>query len=164
MRAPLGSVLLFILLSGLAAAGCGGPIVDLKQGLQLEVVSSGWFDSGIVDGKNKLVPSVVIKLKNVSDQNLVSLQVFAIFHRVNETQEWGTGFITAAGSGGLQPGNTTSPLTLKSHLGYTGTEPRAEMLNNSKFVDAKVDLLVKYASTQWTKVGESPISRQLLTQ
>jgi len=58
----------------------------------------------------------------------------------------------------------TMPLTLKSHLGYTGTEPRAEMLNNSKFVDAKVDIMVKYAATQWTKVGESPIARQLLTQ
>jgi hypothetical protein len=164
MHARLRPVLLFILLSGLVTAGCGGPTVDLKQGLQLQIVSSGWFDAGIVEGKNKLVPSVVVTLKNVSGQNLVSLQVFAIFHRVNDPQEWGTGFITAAGSGGLQPGSTTMPLTLKSHLGYTGTEPRAEMLNNSKFVDAKVDIMVKYASTQWTKVGESPISRQLLTQ
>src|SRR5258706_832069 len=117
MRARLTPVLLFILLSGLVTAGCGRPTVDIKQGLQVAIASTGWFDAGIVDGKNKLVPSVVITLKNVSDQNLVSLQVFAIFHRVNDPQEWGTGFITAAGSGGLQPGNMTMPLTLKSHLG-----------------------------------------------
>ena len=164
MRARLWSVLPLILLSGFVTAGCGGPVVDLKQGLQVEIVSSGWFDAGIVDGKNKLVPSLVIKLKNVSDQNLVSLQINAIFHRVTEAQEWGTGFITAAGSEGLRPGTTTSPLTIKSHLGYTGTEPRADMLNNSRFVDAKVVLFAKYGSTQWTKVGESPISRQLVTQ
>jgi len=163
MRVRLISFLLSLLLSGLATTGCGGPAVDLKQGLQLEVVSTGWFDAGIVDGKNKLVPALVITLKNVSDQNLVSLQVNAIFHRVTEAQEWGTGFITAAGSGGLGPGDATSPLTVKSHLGYTGTEPRADMLNNSRFVDAKVDLFAKYGSTQWTKIGEAPISRQLLT-
>lgn len=161
MRVRLVSVLLS-LLSGLAVGGCGGPTVDLKQGLQLEVVSTGWFDVGIVDGKNKLVPALTIKLKNVSDQKLVSLQINAIFHRQGDTQEWGTGFITAAGSGGLQPGSETSALTVKSHLGYTGTEPRADMLNNSKFVDAKVDLFAKYGSTQWTKIGETPISRQLL--
>jgi len=163
MCARLRSVLPFILLSGFAAASCGGPTVDLKQGLQLDIVSSGWFDAGIVDGKNKLVPALVIKLKNVSDQKLVSLQINAIFHRVNDTQEWGTGFITAAGSDGLRSGDTTVPLTIKSHLGYTGTEPRAEMLSNSKFVDARVDLFAKYGSTQWTKVGETPISRQLVT-
>ena len=143
MCASLRPRLLFVLLSGLVVAGCGDPTVNLKQGLQLEIVSTGWFDAGIVDGKNKLVPALVIKLQNVSDQNLVSLQINAIFHRVTETQEWGTGFITAAGSGGLRPGMTTAPLTVKSHLGYTGTEPRAEMLNNSRFVDAKVDLFAK---------------------
>lgn len=163
MRARFGSLLLFFLLAGFSTAGCGGPIVDLKQGLQLEIVSTGWFDAGIVDGKNKLVPSLTITLKNVSDQKLVSLQVNAIFHRVGEAEEWGTGFITAAGSAGLPPGETTRPLTIKSHLGYTGTEPRADMLNNSRFIDAKVDLFAKYGSTQWTKIGETPISRQLLT-
>ena len=93
----------------------------------------------------------------------MSLQVNAIFRRVNDPQEWGTGFITAAGSGGLRPGDTTMPLTIKSHLGYTGTEPRAEMLNNSKFVDAKVELFAKYSSIQWTKIGEYAIARELLT-
>lgn len=163
MRARPWLSLLVVLCSGLLAPSCGGPPVDLTEGLQLEVVSTGWFDAGIVDGKNKLVPALVIKLKNVSDQNLVSLQINAIFRRVTETQEWGTGFITAAGSDGLRPGGTTAPLTIRSHLGYTGTEPRADMLNNSKFIDAKVDLFAKYGSTQWKKIGEHAISRELLT-
>ena len=37
------------------------------------------------------------------------------------------------------------------------------MLKNSQFVDAKVDLFVKYGSTQWVKIGEYPIARQLIT-
>ena len=46
-------------------------------------------------------------------------------------------------------------------MGYTGTDPVDELLNNSRFVDAKVELFVKAGSGQWTRVGEYPIARQL---
>jgi hypothetical protein len=36
------------------------------------------------------------------------------------------------------------------------------MLANSHFVDAKVELLAKYGSTQWKKIGEYPIKRVLI--
>ena len=64
-----------VLASVLFVSACGGPPVDLKQGLQIDIVATGWYDAGIVDGKNKLVPSITFKLKNVSDQKLPMLQV-----------------------------------------------------------------------------------------
>jgi hypothetical protein len=54
-------------------------------------------------------------------------------------------------------------LTVKSPLGYTGTDPRADMLKNAQFVDALVKLVAKYAATQWTHVREVPIERKLIT-
>ncbi|MDO8794063.1 MAG: hypothetical protein Q7J25_05530 [Vicinamibacterales bacterium] len=155
-----------ILLLGLTllGSGCGGPAVDLKQGLQIDVVGSGWFDSGIVEGKNKLVPTVSFTVKNVSDQKLVSLQMMASFFRVSDTSsEWGNSLLNVAGSEGLASGATTPTLTLRSPLGYTGTEPRADMLKNAKFVDAMVKLVAKYAATQWVHVREVPIERNLIT-
>ena len=71
--------------------------------------------------------------------------------------------MTAAGSDGLDPGATTAALTVRSPLGYTGTDSREQMLQNKQFVDAKVDLFAKYGSAQWKKVGEYPITRRLLT-
>jgi hypothetical protein len=161
MRAP--ARLLLIVLALAAAGSACGPTIDLKQGLQIELVASGWFDAGIVDGKNKLVPTVSFKVKNTSDQRLSVLQVNALFHRVSEPDEWGSGLMTVAGSEGLAPGATSDVLTIKSQLGYTGTETRADMLKNSQFVDAKVNLFAKYGSTQWTPVAEFPIERQLIT-
>jgi hypothetical protein len=38
------------------------------------------------------------------------------------------------------------------------------MLQNSHFVDAKMELFAKYGSTQWVRVGMYPIKRQLLTK
>jgi hypothetical protein len=164
MRAPARGLILFVSLA-LLAAGCGGPAVDLKQGLQIDIVETGWFDAGIVEGKNKLVPTVSFTVKNVSDQKLVSLQMMASFFRVSDTaSEWGNNLLNVAGSEGLAPGATTATLTIKSPLGYTGTDPRADMLKNAHFVDAMVKLVAKYAATQWTHIREVPIERKLVTQ
>ena len=153
-----------VLLALIFCAGCG-PTVDLTKGIQVEVVTTGWFDAGIVNGQNKLVPSIVFTVKNRSAQKLPSLQVNALFRRVTEADEWGSGFVTAAGSEGLPAGGATQPLTIRSPLGYTGSDQsRQEMLRNTHFVDAKVELFAKYASTQWVKVGEYPIKRELLTK
>jgi hypothetical protein len=111
------------------------------------------------------VPTVIFTLQNTSDQKLVTLQINALFRRVSEDTEWGSGFLTVAGSQGLAPGATSDPITIKSQLGYTGSEQsRMEMLQNTHFVDAKVELFGKYASTQWVRLGSYPITRQLLTK
>jgi hypothetical protein len=161
MRARTRACLLCLLLF---SSGCG-PTIDLTKGLQILDVSSGWFDAGIVNGKTKLIPSISFKLKNVSDQKLPVLQVNALFRRVTEQDEWGSGFVTAAGSEGLAPGATTETLTMKSDRGYTGSDQsRQQMLENKLFVDAKVELSGKYGSTQWVRLGDFPITRVLITK
>jgi len=158
MRAYARLLLVFTI----ACSACG-PKVDLTKGLQVEVLKSGWFDAGIVNGQSKLVPTVTISLKNVSDQKLVTLQLNALFRQASAQEEWGSAFMTAAGSDGLAAGASIGPLTLKSQNGYTGSDQtRLEMLQNSHFVDAKVQLFAKYGPTQWAKMGEYPITRQLL--
>ena len=161
MRASARLLLILAIVSSVAC----GPTIDLTKGLQVSIVNSGWYDLGIVNGQNKLVPTVIFTLHNTSDQKLVTLQINALFRRVSENTEWGSGFLTVAGSQGLAPGATSDPITIKSQLGYTGSEQsRMEMLQNTHFVDAKVELFGKYASTQWVRLGSYPITRQLLTK
>jgi hypothetical protein len=64
----------------------------------------------------------------------------------------------------IPPGGTTKPIVLRSNLGYTGSEPRAQMLKNSQFVDAHVQVFAKHGGNQWTKLGEWQIAREMLTQ
>ena len=149
-------------LMAIVMAGCG-PTVDLAKALKVSVASTGWFDAGIVNGKNKLVPMIVLTVTNQSDQTLVSLQLNAVFRRVTEKEEWDSGFVIAAGSSGLAPGATTPTLTIKSRLGYTGSDQsRQELLENKQFIDAKVELFGKYGSVQWTRLGEYPVTRRLV--
>src|SRR5262245_9357371 len=158
-------VRLSLLLSVVAVTACG-PTVDLTKGLKVTIVETGWYDAGIVNGQNKLVPSVTVTLTNVSDQPLVALQINASFRRISEPEkEWGSRFLNAAGSDGLAPAATTAQLVLRSDLGYTGSDQsRQEMLQNAHFVDAKAQLTAKYSNIQWVRVGEFPIERKLLTK
>jgi hypothetical protein len=143
-----------------ASMACG-PAVDLTTGLRLESITTGWTDTG--DGRtNRLVPAVSFRLKNASDQTLAPLQVNAIFRRVGEQHEWSNAMLTAAGSRGLPPAASTDQLVIKGTLGYTGTDPQWDMLHNSHFVDAKVDLFARYGSQQWTRIGEYAIARQIV--
>ena len=145
----------------LFTAACG-PNVDLTSGLVVESVSTGWADAGHVEGHNRIVPSLSFKLKNVAGRKLRTLEVNALFRRVSDSHEWGSGFLPATGPGGLAPGAETATITVKSSIGYTGTDSHHELLQNSQFVDARVELFAKYGSATWTRIGEFPVSRQLL--
>ena len=83
---------LFLVLLAVAASGCG-PRVDVKQALQVTDVSTGWFDAGIVDGKNKLVPHVSFRVKNTSGETVSSVQLNAVFRVVGDVQELGSMFV-----------------------------------------------------------------------
>jgi hypothetical protein len=64
----------------------------------------------------------------------------------------------------LAPGAVTAIQHVRSSKGYTGSEPRHLILQNSQFVDARVRILAKYASTQWKPIGEYVIERRLIAQ
>ena len=150
----------------LLAFGCG-PGIDLKQTAKIQPVVSGWFDAGITeDGKNKLVPSVSFTLTNTGQRAWGQIQVNCIFRRVGDTEEWSTVLVrgNTAGLNDLAPGATSPPIVVRSPNGYTGTEPRADILQNKLFVDAKVEIFGKAGSATWVKLADVPITRQLLTK
>ncbi|MBA3271649.1 MAG: hypothetical protein H0T71_14190 [Acidobacteria bacterium] len=157
--------LLSVLLLLLAAMPSCNRGVDPVVALEPVDVVTGWYDSGLVEGNmNKLVPSITLKLRNKSGAPLRSVQINAIFKRVNEPEMWGEHYGWAVQRDALAPGAATRELVMRSGLGYTGDEPRLQMLKNREFVDAKVEIFLKRGSRVWAKLAEFPIERQLLTQ
>jgi hypothetical protein len=152
-----------VLLVALAAAlppGCGAP-VDLKQAVQVTDVSTGWFDAGIVEGRNKLVPSVTFKLRKNADVNLSSISLNVSFVFVKDTDPNDDVFVQNIPFEGAE----TTPLTVRSKVGFTGDPPqtRAEMLTNSNFRDMDARIFAKQSSSQWVELQRVRIARQLLT-
>jgi hypothetical protein len=153
------------LLAVVLCAGCSRN-VDVEKALKVEDVHTGWYDAGLQpDGKNKLVPSVSLKLQNITPDPVASVQLNAIFRRVNEPEvAWGEHFVRAIGPDGIAAGSSTGLIVLRSNLGYTGTQARLQLLQNREFVDATVDIFGKHGSRTWVKIGQYKIDRQLLTQ
>jgi hypothetical protein len=152
-----------VLLGALLVAACESR--DVQTDLKIVNVQTGWFDAGIVEGgMNKLVPSVSLELQNVSDREIASVQLNAVFRRVGEEQSWGDHFVRAIDASGLATGATTEPIVLRSTLGYTGAQARAQMLQNQEFVDARVEVFGKHGRRTWAKMGEYTVERRLLIQ
>lgn len=146
-----------LVLATMLMTGCA-PRVDLARSLDVETIASGWT---AVSG-SKIVPVVTFRLKNHSGERLRTLQVNVLFHRAGEDTEWGSGFISSVGSGGLEAGAQSPALTIASPLGYTGTEPAPDLLKNSRFVDARARIFAKAGAASWTPIGDYPIARQII--
>jgi hypothetical protein len=152
-----------VLLLGLLVSGCRN--IEVEKAVRITDVQTGWYDAGIVEGqKNKLVPSISLRLENVTKDPVESVQINAIFRRVGEQEAWGEHYVMAIPREGLAPGAKTRPIVLRSNLGYTGTQSRLQMLQNREFVDAKVEIYGKSGSRTWVKLGEQQIGRELLTE
>ena len=151
-----------LLVTGLLA-GCRS--VEVEKAVTVTDVQTGWYDAGLVEGqKNKLVPSISLRLQNIAGEQVESVQLNAIFRRVGEQEAWGEHYVIAIPREGLAAGAKTNPIVLRSTLGYTGTQSRLQMLQNREFVDAKVEIYGKTGSRTWVKLSEHQIGRQLLTE
>lgn len=160
-RTSTSLAVLIVLSAAACSSGPSQPITKLVEPVE---VRTGWFDAGVENGMNKLVPSVTLTLKNISSEPVANVQLNAVIRRVGETEEWGGAFQKVIGMEAIPPGGSTKPIVLRSNLGYTGIEPRSQMLKNSQFVDAHVQVFAKHGGNQWTKLGEWQIARQMLTQ
>ena len=143
----------------LIAAACSSA-VDLKQHVQVTDVTTGWFDAGIVDGKNKLVPSVTFKLRRSPDVNLSSVSLNLVFKKVDGTEHDDV-FVQRVA---FNDNGETNPIPVRSQTGYTGDPPqsRADMLKHKDFIDMEVEIFARQSSA-WVPLHKVRISRQLLT-
>lgn len=163
MQARVVSAAFAGVLALLATAGCSRA-VDLVTALQVTDVSTGWFDSGVVNGQNKLVPSVTFRLKNTSTERLRGVQLNTLFMLLPEKEEWDATLNQGVLGDGLEAGASTTAITVRGKVGFTSPQPRAEMLQHRLFKDVDVRIFAKHGSTQWVRLGEYRVARQLLTR
>jgi len=152
-------------LLALLAAACGGPPAPLDTVVKVDNVITGWFDAGVTDdGKNKIVPSISLTLTNTGGDATGGVQLNCIFRRVGDPEEWSTALVRVVDTSGLAPGATSKPVVVRAPQGYTGLQPRTQLLDNKLFIDAKVEVFGKHGSSSWVKLGDFRIDRQLLTR
>lgn len=146
----------------LTGAGCGSQ-VDLAKTLTVTEVFSGWYDFGLVDGLNKLVPSISFKLQNVGDAPINRVQLLVSFWQEGADGENDSKEITGIGAEDVAPGASSDAILVRSGVGYTIEQPRAELFTHGGFKDFTVKLFAK-RSGRIVPLGEYKVERRIIPQ
>jgi hypothetical protein len=166
LRGSLRTLVILVPLA-LSSASCT-PSADLKQALEVTDTGSGWYDAGIVDGKNKVVPTVSFRLRKKADVDLDGVSLNVVFRHPpaagsTDEEDWDEVFIQNAT---FSEGSQTPLLTVRAEKGYTGEPPqsRLEMLKNSYFRDVRARIFAKHSASQWVDIGSIDVQRQLIVR
>ena len=148
----------------LVAASCSSH-VDIKQTFRVTDLQGGWYDAGVVGGKNKLVPTVTFRVEKNTPDEVRPLTINVLFKQLkgDAEEEWDEVFLQRVD---FSEGNRTALMTVRPTGGATGEPPqsRAEMLKNSFFVDIRAIIFAKQSSSNWIELARYDIPRQILTQ
>jgi hypothetical protein len=152
---------LLLCIAAIVLAGCTKP-VNLKNAVEVTDVSSGWYDAGVVNGQNKIVPAITFKLRKKPDVELSAIALNVIFKRQGEDGSYDDVFLQRV----PLDGTGTEPITVRAKTGYTADPPqtRADMLKNSQFRDVSIQIFGKQTSAQWVELQRVEVQRRILTQ
>lgn len=145
-----------------ATSGCS-PRVDLEKALNVSDVFSGWYDFGLVDGLNKLVPSISFKLQNVSDADVNRVDLLVSFWPVGADGEVDSKQVAAIDANGLAAGQFSQPILVRAATGYTTEAARHEIFNHSQFKDFVVKVFAKKGG-RFAPLGEFTVERRIIPQ
>lgn len=152
---------LSLMLVAAAAAGCRS--VNIAEVVTATDLSGGWYDDGVVDGKNRLLPTVSFRLEKSTSEDIGPLALNVLFKRLtNGEEQWEDVYLQRVE---FTEGNRTRLLTVRPANGYTAEPPqsRADMLQHSQFVDVRAIILARQGST-WIEMGRLDLPRKLMTQ
>jgi hypothetical protein len=155
------ALVLVLVLAGAGATACA--TVDLTKALQVTDVQGGWYDNGLKEGKNHLVPQITFRLKNVSSEPITSVQLTVAFWPDGADGMSDEVLLQGISSTELPPGASTEPLKARSPTGYT-QEPgqaRADLFTHSLFKDTTARMFAKRGGALF-KLGEFKIERKII--
>lgn len=128
--------------SMLAPAACG-PAVDIQKSLSITDVISGYYDSGLKDGWNYLVPSVTFRIANAAPVSLTGLELTVAFWQDGKDGEWESVLLQRIGNDTIPANGKSDPVTVRPSVGFRLEEARADLFTHSLFVDVTAKIFAR---------------------
>jgi hypothetical protein len=146
----------------LVAASACGPRLDLHQ-LGVTDTFSGFYDNGLKDGKNHLVPSITFRLQNNGSVPATHVELTVAFWKDGDDGELDGREVLGIGADPVAPGQTSNPILVRSTVGYTldPPQPRAALFEHSGFKDFTAKILAK-RDGNIVRIAEVKIDRRLI--
>ncbi len=162
MRFGTRCPLCLVLALALAGSAACSPQVDLSQ-LEVTEVTSGYYDFGVVDGLNKLVPSISFRLKNNGSAPANRVALTVSFWQDGDDGELDSKEVRGIGGDDVPSGGTSDIVLVRSSWGYTLQQPRAELFINSEFKDFTAKIFAK-RSGKIVPIGQFKIDQRIIYQ
>jgi hypothetical protein len=149
------------LAAALAVASCS--TINLTQAVEVTDIISGWYDNGIKDGFNHMVPMITFRLKNKTDQPLNSVQLTVAFWQDGSDGEADSRQVVGIGGTAVPAGQSSDSITVRSSVGYTLEGPRADLFTHSLYKDWTVKMFARRSGRIYS-IGEFKIDRRFIPQ
>ena len=159
-RGPV-AVLAALLLALAAGNAACGPEVDLSQALEVTEVFSGYYDDGIKNGSNHLLPSITFRLHNRTASSIRSVELMLGFWAEGADGELDNVLTHGIAGSALPGGASTDQITVRTTVGYAQEGPRAELFNHRLFRDVTAKMFAKHGGKLY-RLGEFKVERRLI--
>lgn len=145
----------------LLSAACARS-ATVQEAIEIYDVKTGYDDGGQQSGQSRLLPTIAFRVRNKATRVVHTVQFNAVFRVIGDPEELGAQLVLGIDYDGLPSGQTSGPYTLRSMFGYSGEQARVEMFQHEGFKDVQVELFAKQGGSQWVKLTERVVDRQLL--
>lgn len=148
-----------VLTTMLTASACER--VDASKELAVSNVETYWVIDKVVGDEQYIAPAVRFRLENRGTKGRRSVEVAGAFKRKGVNDTWGSGWARATKDGGtLAPGQSVL-LVMVADARYHSPASPEQMFEHKLFRDARVEVFVKVAGSDWAKILEAPIERRV---
>jgi hypothetical protein len=132
----------------------------VAQSIQIVSQESKWLDREITTGRAVIVPSITIKIKNLSQEPLQDIVFRGVFYFL-EDGKWLSDGLTQALKKPLLPGETGEEILIKAEQGYEASSKAAFIQNRENWKNVNVKVLAKAMDSDYALIGTYLVSREI---
>ncbi len=132
----------------------------LTQAIAVAEQESKWLDRKITDKEAVIVPSITIKIKNLSGAPIRDIVFRGVF-LFEESGDWLSDGIAQALEQPLAPGAVSDDILIKAENGYKASSKAAFIKNKALWKKVKVKLYAKTADSGYALIGVYQISQDI---
>jgi len=126
---------------------------EVSKAIEVVWQDTVWLEKDVTPNEIKVVPSIRFKVKNVGPKSLEYVNFEGVF-RIEETdKELGSGGALEF-KDGLQPGEESGEIFIKSNFGYSGST-KANIMKNKEWKQVRVTLYARTKGSGPAVIGDT---------
>ena len=157
-RRPLGLVAALVAL--VVASACG-PDVDVAKSITVTDVISGYYDNGLKNGWNYLMPSITFRLANSAPSSVTGLELTVAYWQDGKDGEWDSVLLQRIGNDTIPAGGKSDPVTVRGTVGYRLEDVRNNLFTHHSFVDVTAKIFARRGGRIYP-IGNVKLEHQIL--